>query len=318
MGKRMGDGNSWVNTGGGRRNLGLCRQGKRGRVVWHSGGGGTFGQRPSSSSRWEQSPPKLSNKQVALHLGASATFFSQGQHQQQRSQQPARWCPLAGVRAGAADTRFAGQEGRGQTTVTHGMAGGKEWESVHAGTGRTHPREQQQQYGHGQLWWPEGQRTKANGEPAVTAPAAAAAANERGRGEMAGLELVGPSSTSYVGQQSHNNSLSNVFSIAASGCTEPSFSPDFPGRGIDSIGRNELSTRSATWRGDERPQFGSGARGASRQNGRDADQQTRNIEELARRAENHIRLPTKEQVCMSFPKNGDDELIIVHRRNRNV
>ncbi|CBN80156.1 conserved unknown protein [Ectocarpus siliculosus] len=112
---------------------------------------------------------------------------------------------------------------------------------------------------------------------------------------MAGLELVGPSSTYYVGQQSHNNSLSNVFSIVASGCPEPSFSPDFPGRGIDSIGRNELSTRSATWRGDERPQFDSGARGASRQNGRDADQQTRDIEELARHAEKDIRLPTKEQ-----------------------
>ncbi|CAM9838465.1 unnamed protein product [Ectocarpus sp. 12 AP-2014] len=112
---------------------------------------------------------------------------------------------------------------------------------------------------------------------------------------MAGLELVGPSSTSYVGQQSHNNTLSSVFSIAASGCTEPSFSPDFPERGIDSIGRNELSTRNPTWRRDERPQFGSGARGSSRQNGRDADQQTRDIEELARRAENDIRLPTKEQ-----------------------
>ncbi|CAN0112232.1 unnamed protein product [Ectocarpus sp. 4 AP-2014] len=113
---------------------------------------------------------------------------------------------------------------------------------------------------------------------------------------MAGLELVGPRRTSYVGQQSHNNSLSSVFSIAASGCTEPSFSPDFPERGIDSIlRRNELLTRSPTWRRDERPQFSSGARDSSRQNGREADQQTRDIEELARRAEKDVRLPTKEQ-----------------------
>ncbi|CAB1100974.1 unnamed protein product [Ectocarpus sp. CCAP 1310/34] len=112
---------------------------------------------------------------------------------------------------------------------------------------------------------------------------------------MAGFELVGPSSTFYVGQKSHNNNLSSVFSIAASGCTERSFSPDFSERGIDSIGRNELSTRSPTWRRDERPQFGSGAHDSSRQNGRDSDQQTRDIDELARRAEKDIRLPTKQQ-----------------------
>lgn len=120
---------------------------------------------------------------------------------------------------------------------------------------------------------------------------------------MAGVKRVGPSSTYYVGQQSHNNRLSNVFSIAASGCTEPSASPDLTGRGIDFIGRNKPSTRCSTWRGDERPQFGGGAHGASRQNGRDADEQTRNIEQLARRAGKEIRLPQKEQVGVKVLKH---------------
>ncbi|CAM9897011.1 unnamed protein product, partial [Ectocarpus fasciculatus] len=112
---------------------------------------------------------------------------------------------------------------------------------------------------------------------------------------MAGLRRVGPSSTYYVGQQSHNNRLSNVFSTAAGGRTEQSFSPGLPGCGIDSMRRNKLSTRSSTWRGNERPQFGGGARGDLRQTGRGAGQRTSNIEELARRAEKEIRLPKKEQ-----------------------